>query len=87
MTDAQKKRFATDLATMAGEPCMEIFDYHDGWSAFFATELAALRVANKYRQNAELVKFCPNVNWWRASVRTAAAGPKLGLDQWAGAEQ
>jgi tagatose-1,6-bisphosphate aldolase non-catalytic subunit AgaZ/GatZ len=68
MTDTQKTRFAADLTKMAGEAPKEIFDYSDGWSAFFATEIAALRVANRY-STADRVKFCPNVGWWSASVR------------------
>jgi hypothetical protein len=69
MTEAQKARFAKDLEGMAGEPPMEIFDYHDGWSAFFKSEIAALRVANKYSRYAQLVKFCPTAGWWRAGTK------------------
>jgi hypothetical protein len=51
MTDNEKARFSRDLKKYSGgfEP-LEIISFgHKNWSVSFGNELAALRVANKYR--------------------------------------
>lgn len=68
MTEEQRIRFVRDLTKMSGgEEPIDVAVYHDGWSACFRSEIAALRVSNHYHK-ARRVKFAPNVNGWTCGV-------------------
>ncbi len=62
-TKEQKQRTMRDLSRIAGEDCIDVLFFHDGFAAYFPSELGALRVANVYGPTAERVRQNPNGSW------------------------
>jgi hypothetical protein len=70
MTTEHGKRFEADLIRMAGgEEPIEIYHFHDGFSAYFLNEISALRVANRCAMPMA-VKQVTN-GWWRIQTRNS----------------
>lgn len=72
-TPGQIRRHIADLTAMSGgaPPAAKPLYFSTGWTVYFETELAALRVANRYAgPYVERVTRTPN-GWWRVSLNRA----------------
>lgn len=72
-TPGQIRRHIADLTAYSGgeRPTQAPLYFSTGWTVYFETELAALRVANRYAgPHVERVSRAPN-GWWRVSINRA----------------
>lgn len=65
----EKKRLARDLAQAAGSDPTYVEPRADGFVAFFADELSALRVAYRYRQKKVTCTHRPALGVWSVTVK------------------